>query len=99
MATNHVLSFLRQLRSKTSLDLSPPRAVRTDCNRTSENLPSGKRKEVITTYKKMSYRFILPSESTHGSTKYSQSEKRTYLVRTLVNPILSILVIYPPRNL
>jgi hypothetical protein len=99
MATNHVLSFLRQLRSNTSLDLSPPRAERTDCNRSRENLPSGKRKDVIITYIEMSYRFIAAREGTDGSTKYSQSEKRTYLVRTLVNPILSILVIDSSGNL
>lgn len=49
MATNQVLSFLRQLRSRTSLDLSLFSAKATDFNRSRENLPSGKRKDVSIT--------------------------------------------------
>ena len=49
MATNQVLSFRRQLRSKTSLDRSPPSADRTDSSRSLENLPSGKRNDVMIT--------------------------------------------------
>jgi hypothetical protein len=50
IATNHVLAFLRQLRSKTSLDISFPNDERTAFSRSRENLPSGKRKEVMMTY-------------------------------------------------
>ena len=50
IATNQVSSFLRQLKSKTSFDLSPPRAESTDWSRSRENLPSGKRNEVMITY-------------------------------------------------
>ena len=50
IATNQVLSFRRQLRSKTSLDLSPPSADRTDSSLSLENLPSGKRNDVMITF-------------------------------------------------
>ena len=50
IATNQVLSFLRQLRSMTSFSLSPSRAATTESRRSWENFPSGKRKDVIMTY-------------------------------------------------
>lgn len=50
IATNQVSSFLRQLRSMTSFSLSPPRAASTKSRCSCENLPEGKRKEVMMTY-------------------------------------------------
>ncbi len=50
MATNHEFPFLLQLRSMTSLFLWSPSAQRTSFNRSIENLPFGKRYDVIITY-------------------------------------------------
>lgn len=50
MATNHVFPFFRQLRSRTSFDGSFPSDDRTDLSLSRENLPSGKRKDVIITF-------------------------------------------------
>ncbi len=50
IATNHFLSFLRQLRSITSLFRSSPRVSRIFSRRASEKRPEGNRKEVMMTY-------------------------------------------------
>lgn len=50
MATNHVSPLRRQLRSMTSFEVSLSSALSTDCKRSKENLPDGKRKDVIMTF-------------------------------------------------
>lgn len=50
IATNQVSAFRRQLRSMTSLLLSLSNDKRTDSSRSRENLPLGKRNDVIMTY-------------------------------------------------
>lgn len=53
MATNQLSSAppcRRQLRSMTSLDLSPPSAARTASRRACEKVALGKRNEVMTTW-------------------------------------------------
>ena len=50
MATNQVSPLRRQLRSMTSFEVSLSRALSTDCRRSRENLPEGKRKDVMMTY-------------------------------------------------
>lgn len=50
MATNHVFPLFRQLRSRTSFEGSFPSDERTDLSLSMENLPSGKRKDVIITF-------------------------------------------------
>ena len=49
MATNHVSPLRRQLRSMTSFEVSLFKALSTDCRRSRENLPEGKRKDVMMT--------------------------------------------------
>ena len=51
MATYHVLPFLRQLRSITSLDLSPFRVSSMLWRRSIEKVASGKRYDVMITYR------------------------------------------------
>lgn len=50
MATNHVFPFLRQLKSRTNFEGSFSNDERTDLSLSRENLPSGKRKDVIITF-------------------------------------------------
>lgn len=51
IATRHPPSTRRQLRSMTSLLLSLSSAARTDCRRSRANVPEGKRKDVMMTYR------------------------------------------------
>jgi hypothetical protein len=51
MATRHPPSTRRQLRSMTSFSLSPPSAASTACRRSRANVPDGKRKDVMMTYR------------------------------------------------
>ena len=102
MATNQVSSFLRQLRSRTSFDLSPPRAEMMDCNRSEENLPSGKRKDVMMTYSSAVLQCSIVSvrrvRCFVGKEKEKEKEK-SHLLRPLVNPIPRIPIINTPCNL
>lgn len=50
IATRHPFSTRRQLRSITSLLVLPSKALSTDCNLSRENVPDGKRKDVMMTY-------------------------------------------------
>jgi hypothetical protein len=50
IATRHPPSTRRQLRSMTSLLVSPPREARTACRRSRAKVPEGKRKDVMMTY-------------------------------------------------
>lgn len=54
VATNHDSPFRLQLRSITSLPLSPPKALRTPSSLSSENIPCGKRYDVTMTYSPIS---------------------------------------------
>ena len=49
MATNQVSPFRRHDKSMTSFCLSLPRAFNTDCRRSRENFPEGKRNDVMMT--------------------------------------------------
>ena len=50
IATRHPPSTRRQLRSMTSLLVSPPSEARTACRRSRAKVPEGKRKDVMMTY-------------------------------------------------
>jgi hypothetical protein len=50
MATYQEVPTRRQERSRTSFEVSFPKAERTDWRRGRENVPEGKRKDVIMTY-------------------------------------------------
>lgn len=52
IATRQPPSTRRQLRSMTNLLVSPPSSASTDCRRSRANVPEGKRKEVMMTYRK-----------------------------------------------
>ena len=75
MATNHVLPFFRQLKSKTSFDLSSPRAERIAFKRSGEKLPSGNRYDVMITYYAPWYKISFINLRNISKTKWKKVAK------------------------
>lgn len=112
MATNQVLPLRRQLRSMTSFEVSLSRALSTDCRRSRENLPEGKRKDVMMTYSlyladdlRM---LIILEKNTVLSRKIlldptppllEDSNVSTHLASTILNPLFRIPIINTTTNL
>jgi hypothetical protein len=99
MATYQVSPFLRQLRSMTSFSLSPPKACRTASSRSWENLPSGKRKDVMMTYYLNQFPMSVSLVSTPTTTAAITTKNSTYPFRSPFNPLPSILVRDSSSNL
>lgn len=90
MATFQPSSTRRQLKSITSLSLSPPKACRTDCSRSREKEPEGKRNDVTMTYCGRSAR--VKDRSMAAVPLKSIERKTSYPLGTSLDPLLGVAV-------
>lgn len=84
MATNQVAPLRRQLKSMTSLEVSLSRAASTDLRRSRENLPSGKRNEVIMTFKDSADVFDWTFRDSAGEKRSERNKNSTLSYLTTV---------------